>query len=66
MRRRLVYYSAMKREFRVYIKRVETCEVVVSAEDESTAKDVALDQESMGMVDGYVYDSEQVVVEPLL
>ena len=56
----------MKREFRVYIKRVENCEVVVSAEAESTAKDVALDQESMGMVDGYVYDSEQVVVEPLL
>lgn len=55
----------MKREFRVYIKRVETCVVVVSADDESTAKDVALDRESMGMVDGYVYDCEQVVVEPL-
>lgn len=55
----------MKREFKVYIKRVETCVVVVCADDESTAKDVALDQESMGLVDGYVYDSEQVVVEPL-
>lgn len=55
----------MKRKFKVSIKRVESCAVVVSADDEEQAKDMALELEAQGMIEMHTYEDECAKVEPM-
>lgn len=57
----MIYYAAMKKEYEVLISRVESCVVVVQAEDEDRAKELAVQLENSGNLE-YAYSNPRISV----